>query len=90
MLSSTISWSSVPGGWVRDGYGTDAYSFSALPAGLRDATGYNNVGYHAYFWSSSEYNSSRTYIVGLDDEFDKADLYGSGKDYGYSVRCVKD
>ena len=90
MLSSTISWSSVPGGWVRDGYGTDAYSFSALPAGLRDATGYNNVGYHAYFWSSSEYNSSRTYIVGLDDEFDKADLYGSGKDYGYSVRCIKD
>nr|WP_290729296.1 fibrobacter succinogenes major paralogous domain-containing protein [Fibrobacter sp. UBA3629] len=90
MLSSTISWSSVPGGWVRDGYGTDAYSFSALPAGLRDVTGYNNVGYHAYFWSSSEYNSSRTYIVGLDDEFDKADLYGSGKDYGYSVRCVKD
>ena len=90
MLSSTISWSSVPGGWVRDGYGTDAYSFSALPAGLRDATGYNNVGYHAYFWSSSEYNISRTYIVGLDDEFDKADLYGSGKDYGYSVRCVKD
>ena len=90
MLSSTISWSSVPGGWVRDGYGTDAYSFSALPAGLRNATGYNNVGYHAYFWSSSEYNSSRTYIVGLDDEFDKADLYGSGKDYGYSVRCVKD
>ena len=90
MLSSTISWSSVPGGWVRDGYGTDAYSFSALPAGLRDATGYNNVGYHAYFWSFSEYNSSRTYIVGLDDEFDKADLYGSGKDYGYSVRCVKD
>ena len=89
MLSSTISWSSVPGGWVRDGYGTDAYSFSALPAGLRNATGYNNVGYHAYFWSSSEYNSSRTYIVGLDDEFDKADLYGSGKDYGYSVRCVK-
>ena len=90
MLSSTISWSSVPGGWVRDGYGTDAYSFSALPAGLRNATGYNNVGYHAYFWSSSEYNSSRTYIVGLDDEFDKADLYGSGKDYGYSVRCVRD
>ena len=90
MLSSTISWSSVPGGWVRDGYGTDAYSFSALPAGLRNATGYNNVGYHAYFWSSSEYNSSRAYIVGLDDEFDKADLYGSGKDYGYSVRCVKD
>ena len=89
MLSSTISWSSVPGGWVRDGYGTDAYSFSALPAGLRNATGYNNVGYHAYFWSSSEYNSSRTYIVGLDDEFDKADLYGSGKDYGYSVRCLK-
>ncbi|SHG34965.1 major paralogous domain-containing protein [Fibrobacter sp. UWCM] len=90
MLSSTISWSSVPGGWVRDGYGTDAYSFLALPAGLRDATGYNNVGYHAYFWSSSEYNSSRTYIVGLDDEFDKADLYGSGKDYGFSVRCVQD
>jgi len=28
--------------------------------------------------------------VGLDDEFDKADLYGSGKDYGYSVRCIKD
>ncbi|MDD5943010.1 FISUMP domain-containing protein [Fibrobacter sp.] len=69
----------------------DTFGFSALPAGYRDDCGdYYDVGYGAYFWSSTEGNSSRAYLVNLYYGNDYADLYYNGKNYGRSVRCVKD
>ncbi|OWV26866.1 hypothetical protein B7988_04585 [Fibrobacter sp. UWB1] len=69
----------------------DTFGFSALPAGYRDDCGdYYDVGYGAYFWSSTEGNSSRAYLVNLFYGNDYADLYYNGKNYGRSVRCVKD
>ncbi len=78
-------------GWNSSGNGTDAYSFSALPAGFRfDSGNYNFEGDVAYFWSSTEYNSDLAYRMGLNYSLDNAYLYDDIKSFGYSVRCVKD
>ena len=82
-------------GWNDDGdesgNGTDAYDFSALPAGSH--YGYGNfilVGYHADFWSATEYDTDRAYRRHL--YYFSADM-GTNSDnkyYAFSVRCLKD
>ncbi|SOE78327.1 major paralogous domain-containing protein [Fibrobacter sp. UWT3] len=79
------------GGWYNDRNGTDAFGFSALPAGYRDYDGnYYGEGHYADFWSSTEGNSSSAYSMYLNYDYDIAGLYGSYKYYGRSVRCLKD
>ena len=78
-------------GWYGNGNGTDAYSFSALPAGNRyNSGGYSYEGNYADFWSSTEDNSYSAYIVSLDYYGGNANLNYYGKNDGFSVRCVKD
>ena len=81
-------------GWNSSGNGTDDYSFSALPAGYRGSNGdYAIEGSRANFWSSTEVNSYYAYdAYGMYfyDNSDYAYLYSNDKDYGFSVRCVKD
>ncbi len=70
---------------------TDESGFTALPGGFRFRNGqYRNIGYHAYFWSSSEFNSTNAW--------DRVLTYGNSgvgrgnynKISGFSVRLVKD
>ncbi|MBQ9225929.1 MAG: fibrobacter succinogenes major paralogous domain-containing protein [Fibrobacter sp.] len=83
MLKSTSGWNSSDNG-------TDAYSFSALPAGYRYSSGnFILEGSYASFWSSSESYSRGAYRMALDYN-DNAFLDGDYKDLGFSVRCVKD
>ena len=78
-------------GWYSKGNGSDAYSFSALPAGYRDYDGnYDYEGPNADFWSSTEYGSSLAYFMFLYYCDDNAYLYGLNKGHGFSVRCLKD
>ncbi len=79
-------------GWDDSGNGTDAFGFSALPAGYGDYYGdYYYEGYYAYFWSSTEGNSYNAYIMYLYYDCDYANLDYDDKDYGVSsVRCLKD
>ena len=80
-------------GWEDCGNGTDAFGFSALPAGGRFyGGGYDAEGYIANFWSSTEYDSDRAYSMYLDSYYDSdyASLGNYYKDYGRSVRCLKD
>ena len=84
MLKSTSGWNSSCNG-------TDAFAFSALPAGNRDIYGrYLNEGYGANFWSSTENNSNYAYYMALYCSRDVAGLNGNYKSLGFSVRCVKD
>lgn len=86
MLKSQTGWR-VYSGIVNE----DAYDFSALPAGYRNANGGTNyVGDHAYFWSASQYYENFAYIMLLDYNYDNAYLVGNYKDSGFSVRCLKD
>ena len=78
-------------GWNSSGNGTDAYAFSALPAGRRNYDGdFNYEGDRAYFWSSTEGDSSGAYGMCLDYYSDSAGLGNYYKYYEFSVRCVKD
>lgn len=78
-------------GWYSSGNGTDAYSFSALPAGDRDIHGYyGNEGNYADFWSSTENNSINAYYMRLYYNYDDADLNYGNKSNGFSVRCLQD
>ena len=82
-------------GWNNGCNGTDAYSFSALPAGFREifGMGYDSEGYRADYWSSTEDNNGwngYAYNMGLYDSRDGAFLDLDLKNSGYSVRCVKD
>ncbi|WP_290723341.1 fibrobacter succinogenes major paralogous domain-containing protein, partial [Fibrobacter sp. UBA2449] len=87
-LKSTSGWNEDEG---ESGNGTDSFGFSALPAGYRYNGGYyDNEGYDAYFWSSTEYNSNYAYYMRLYYNYDVAYLGINSKDGGHSVRCVKD
>ena len=89
MLKSTEGWNDKNDG--TSGNGTDAYSFSALPAGFRDGSGdYYGEGYDAGFWSSTENDSSGAYLMGLNYNHNDAIPHDYGKYGGFSVRCLKD
>ena len=79
-------------GWNSSRNGTDAFSFSALPAGRRDDDGnYNYEGSLAYFWSSMELNIDYACFVNL--YYDNDDAFLNNYDYkyvGFSVRCLQD
>lgn len=78
-------------GWNSSGNGTDAYAFSALPAGYRYRGGnFDSEGLSASFWSSTEDNSNDAYYMDLNYGIDFADLYDNYKSDGFSVRCLKD
>lgn len=78
-------------GWYSNGNGTDAFGFSALPAGGRDYGGsFNGVGFGAHFWSSTEGSGYHAYLMYLSYGSDGASLGIDVKYYGFSVRCLKD
>ena len=79
-------------GWYNSQNGTDAFGFSALPAGY-----YRNIdlkyyyeGYNVYFWSSTENYSNDAYHMYLRYNGGSAYLNDFTKYYGSSVRCLKD
>ena len=78
-------------GWNSSGNGTDSYAFSVLPAGYRDSSGvFNNEGSRADFWSSSERSSITAYYMYLHFNYNFAYLFCDLKNFGFSVRCLKD
>ncbi len=71
--------------------GSDKFDFSALPAGYYNSYGkkFGNLGYYAYFWTSTESNSNFAYGLLIDGNgayFNDDD----GKYHGRSVRCLQD
>ena len=87
-LKSTSGWSLIDLG--TSGNGTDAFGFSALPAGTRSFGGdYYNEGEAASFWSSTEDRSTFAWHISLD-YYDDYYVLDYGKHVGNSVRCVKD
>ncbi len=78
-------------GWYSNGNGTDAYGFSALPAGRRNYHGnFNYDGYYAYFWSATVDGIYFAYYMYLGYDYEGADLYYYHNFNGFSVRCLKD
>ena len=90
MLKSTSGWKDYEYEGRKNGNGTDAFGFSALPVGDRDFTGeFSDEGKSAHFWCSAELN--RYHACDLDLYYgNSATLEYSYKSNGYPVRCVKD
>lgn len=80
-LKSTTGWSS--------GNGDGSYGFAAFPAGHHNSGSFYDLGSSAYFWTATEYSSSKAYFryfytgASLDSSY-------YNKSLGYSVRLVKD
>lgn len=77
-------------GWASNGNGTDAYGFSAFPAGYRNSHGnFFDEGSLARFWSAPEYNSGYAYNMNLNYYDEDAYLDYSNKVNAFSVRCLE-
>ena len=76
-------------GWYSGGDGTDAFGFSAFPVGYMSYEGLFIGNGGTGFWSVSENNSDVVYSMFLDYSYENAILGISVKNFGFSIRCVK-
>jgi uncharacterized protein (TIGR02145 family) len=77
-------------GWRNSNNGsTDAFGFTALPAGFREFLGYFRGGESAYFWCSTEYGAYNAYSLCLSNS-NNATLTSVPNNNALSVRCLKD
>ncbi len=74
-------------GWNSNGNGDDAYGFTGLPGGNTPDGG---VGIAGCWWTSSELDEDYSINRILHNGYDEIYRGYNWKQYGYSVRCVKD
>ena len=78
-------------GWREDGNGTDAFGFSVLPAGIRSADGsFDGLGDGTDFWSATESDLELAFSLYASYENEYSGVMDYGKNYAFSIRCVKD
>ena len=73
------------------GVSNNSSGFSALVSGFRNnSTGsFSLIGNNTFFWSSTEI-SNNAYLMNLNRNDDIVNIYNLNKNYGFSVRCLKD
>ena len=71
--------------------GTDAFGFSALPAGFGDTYGgsFLYAGSYGFWWSATEYGSGGAWCWYMGYNYVNVDEYFDAKGYGLSARCVR-
>jgi len=70
---------------------TNSSGFTALPAGFRNNIGNcYNITYDGYFWTSTEFNSAQAWDRYLWNERKDINRYSLNKQYGLTVRCIKE
>jgi uncharacterized protein (TIGR02145 family) len=79
-------------GWIKNGNGTNSSDFSALPAGLRVATTglFYNTGIDACWWTSTEEDANKAWLRNMYYFFNSIYRIPDLKNFGFSVRCVRD
>ena len=78
-------------GWADNGNGSDIYSFAVLPAGTRNPIeGYVGEGFCTTFWTSDGDDDYYADAKTMNYNSKGVSEYGFHKNYGFSVRCVKD
>ncbi len=81
-------------GWKNNGNGTDLLGFSALPGSYRILSGtFDLTGYEGVWWMSTASAINYAWYRNLWFSSPKAGRFNdsySFKDYGFSVRCLKD
>jgi uncharacterized protein (TIGR02145 family) len=72
------------------GSGTNISEFSAILAGSSGSDGsFSDLANYSYIWSSTQYNSSLSHIMTLDQVDNNIGQGQSNKSNGFSVRCLK-
>ncbi len=71
---------------------TNETGFSALAAGdyTPAFTDYYNLNFSTTFWTSTEFDDATAYTRRLFNHTDKIRRINFNKEFGYSVRCIKD
>lgn len=78
-------------GWFEGGNGSDAFKFEALPSGWRSFYGaYYRLNAFTSYWTSSEKTSNSAMYRRLGYHSDQIGRHDDTKEFGYSVRCIKD
>jgi len=95
-LQTTVDYNSnalkAIGQGIGGGQGTNTSGFSALLAGQRrfDGVNFNFLNSYTYFWSSSISITTSAFIMYMFYYDNLLNIYDYNKDYGISVRCLKD
>ena len=78
--------------WNSPNYGaTNETGFTAFPGGNRNDYGaYNYVGYFGYWWSSTENGTTYAWCRSMGYGYESVDRLNGNKNYGFSVRCLRD
>ena len=78
-------------GWNEGGNGKDVYGFNVLPAGIRfDNGSFDGVGEGTDFWSVTETDPNTAHSLYFYYEYEYAGVDFYEKNYGFSIRCVRD
>lgn len=92
-MAATTNWISweIPGLPGNDLASNNSSGFTGLPGGLRRYSGsFKDLGAGGYWWSSTEYSSAHAYYRHLYYINPNLRGFGDTKDYGFSVRCLRD
>lgn len=98
-LTTYLGGTGVAGGRMKTGVlwnspdaaATNSSGFSGLPGGLRYGTGpFYGIGTLGYWWSSTENSSSDSWALYLNFSYGDVHFYNNNKQYGNSVRCLRD
>jgi len=78
--------------WEYGGNGLNQSGFNALPGGYRDYYNWKggDIGKVGYWWTSSRYGYEDAWYRSLNFSSDKIIRGKTYKEYGHSVRCIKD
>jgi uncharacterized protein (TIGR02145 family) len=78
--------------WANPNIASNSSGFTALPGGYRNIGdgSFNDLTGHGWLWSSTEISSEHLYIRWLEHAGSNLDISDNAKNYGGSVRCIKD
>ena len=87
-LKATSGWNEYNGQRIN---GTDDYGWNGLPGGRRKVDGSFYIrGYTGHWWSSSETYGSLAHPFNLNFNYGTVSKSGYYKEFGFSVRCLRD
>jgi len=91
-MKATGTIQAATGLWrIPNAEATNSSGFSGAPGGFRDFSGdYYYIGYYGVWWSSSEYVADYAWHRGLGYYFGSATRSNDSKQFGFSVRCLRD
>lgn len=77
--------------WIDDGGGNNKSKFNVLPAGNRHNNGkFYYIGEYAYFWTNEIFEDGKPIYQTFVTGHNFISTTTITRDYGYSVRCVRD